>query len=143
MSSRRLLPVLAALLMPSLAPAASVYNTWAGTPASLSALGKAQSVSEAKASSSWTVNTAYGFGYARARTASGLYEFQLVSVSPASSAGRLNGFWNVSRDGVLLCGQCQGWSSGYTSAPGKPFTINVDNGNYQLTTTITAFNDVF
>ncbi|ATB27630.1 hypothetical protein [Melittangium boletus] len=142
MMSRRLVPVLAVLL-PTLASAASVYNTWAGTPASLTTLGTVTSASDAKASSSWTFGTSYAFAYARARSSAGLYEFQLVSVSPATAGGQLNGYWNVSRDGVLLCSQCQGSATGYTSAPGKPFTISVDNGNYKLTATITAFNDFF
>jgi hypothetical protein len=140
MTSLRLLPVLAALL-PTLASAASVNSTWAGTPATLTALGATYSATSAKAASSYTVGTPYAFAYARAVTSAGTYEFQFVSVSPATSPSyQLSGYWNVSRNGVLLCSNCLGFATGYTSAPPKPFTISVDNGNYKLTTTITAFD---
>jgi hypothetical protein len=143
MTSPRLFPVLATLL-PALASATPVYNLWAGTPATVTALGTAYSATEAKASSSRNVGTPFAFAYARARTSAGTYEFQLVSPpSTAFPMYQLGGNWNVSRDGVLLCSQCLGYAMGYTSAPGKPFTISVDNGNYQLTTTITGFNDFY
>lgn len=142
MKSPRLLAALAALL-PTLASAGSVYNLWAGNSASVTALGTTYAATTSDATLSYNRGTSFAFAYGRAMTSAGLYEFQLVSVSLSSPGYRLDGYWNVSRDGTLLCGQCYGSADGLSSGAGKPFTITVDGSNYKLTATINGHHDIY
>jgi hypothetical protein len=133
MKSFRLLVALSALV-PAVA-SASIYNIWANKPGTLITLGTTQTPTSVDASVSWNTNTSFAFAYARARTSAGeTYEFQLVSVTtiPSMTTDWLEGTWNVSRNGVVVCSQCAGRLDGLSSAAGKPLFISVDGGNYQV-----------
>lgn len=131
MKSFRLLVALSALV-PAVA-SASIYNIWANKPGTLITLGTTQTPTSVDASVSWNTNTRFAFAYARAKTSAGeTYEFQLVSMTSSVYTDRLDGTWNVSRNGVVVCSQCAGSIDGLTSGAGKPLFISVDGGNYQV-----------
>lgn len=120
-----------------------MYNSTAGSPATLTVLGSSSSPTETRLVSSTNVGTPFGFISARARTGTNTYEFQFVSYEPAlNSGGQIGAYWNVSRDGVLVCTQCPGFFSGNSRGAGKPFTISVDNGNYKVVATLTAYTQI-
>jgi hypothetical protein len=143
MKSYRLLVALSALI-PTLASAGPVYNIWANKPGYLTTLGTTQLAVSSESSASFNTSTAFAFVYARARTGAGdTYEFQLVSVTSTVPGDRVDGYWNVTRNGVAVCSQCTGYVYGLSSGAGKPLNISVDGGNYQVKPIITSRNDIY
>ncbi|WP_375768705.1 hypothetical protein NR798_44680 [Archangium gephyra] len=142
MKSLRLLVALSALV-PAVASANPVYSSWANQPGSLTTLGTTQTPASVDTAVSWNVSTSFAFAFARAKTSAGeTYEFQLVSATPISQMDRIDGTWNVTRNGVVLCSQCTGFVSGLSSWLGKPLTISVDGGNYAMSAIITNRYDI-
>lgn len=146
MKSLRLLAL--AAVLPALAWAASiypVYNIWASKPGNLTVLGTTQLATATDCSASINTKTGIGFAYARATTSAGdTYEFQLTSVtSTPPVSDPLSGYWNVTRNGVAVCTQCAGTIFGMTSGAGKPLSISVDGGNYQVAPIITNRYDFY
>lgn len=143
MKPTRLLVVLPALL-PTLALANPVRDLRATNPGNITALGTSQTAASSSAVFSFNSNTPYAFGYGRARTSAGVtYEFQLVSLTASTLGERIDGYWNVTRDGVAVCTQCLGYAYGLSSGEGKPLFIYVDGGNYQMSAGITSRYDVY
>ncbi|HEX8441396.1 hypothetical protein [Archangium sp.] len=143
MKSLRLLVALSALV-PAVASAASVYNIWANKPGTLTTLGATQIPTSVDTSVSWNTNTQFAFAFARAKTSAGeTYEFQLVSVTSVLPTDRVYGTWNVTRNGIALCSQCAGYVAGLSSGAGKPLTISVDGGNYQVSPIMTSRYDIW
>lgn len=142
MKSLRTLIALSALV-PAIASASPVYSSWANQPGSLTTLGSTQTPASANIAVSWNINTTFAFAYARAKTSAGdTYEFQLVSAAPISQMDRVDGTWNVSRNGVAVCSQCTGFVSGLSSWIGKPLTVSVDGGNYAMSAIIANRYDI-
>jgi len=143
MKSYRLLVALSALI-PTVASAGPVYNIWANKPGYLTTLGTTQLAVSNESSASFNTSTAFAFVYARARTGAGdTYEFQLLAVTSTAPGDRIDGDWNVSRNGVVICGKCTGYVQGLSSGAGKPLNIVVDGGNYQVNPVITSRNDIY
>lgn len=142
MKSLRLLAALSALV-PAVA-SASVYNIWATKPGTLTTLGTTQTPAAVDASVSWNTSTSFAFVYARARTSADVtYEFQLVSMTSSLYTDQINGTWNVTRNGVVVCSQCAGSIDGLSSGVGKPFNISVDGGNYQVSPIMTNRYNIY
>jgi len=143
MKSYRLLVALSALI-PTVASAGPVYNIWANKPGYLTTLGTTQLAVSGSGSASFNTDTAFAFVYARAKTGAGdTYEFQLVSVTNTVPTDRVDGYWNVLRNGVAVCSACTGYVYGLSSGAGKPLNIVVDGGNYQVNPIITSRNDIY
>jgi hypothetical protein len=143
MKSYRLLVALSALI-PTVASAGPVYNIWANKPGYLTTLGTTQLAVSGASSASFNTDTAFAFVYAKAKTSAGdTYEFQLVSVTSTAPGDRVDGHWNVSRNGVAVCSACTGYVQGLSSGAGKPLNIFVDGGNYQVNPIITSRNDIY
>ncbi len=57
------------------------------------------------------------------------YEFTL-SESTATTSSTITGYWDVSRDGTLLCGGCAGQATGMNQAVTNSYSLVIDDPIY-------------
>ncbi len=69
----------------------------------------------------WKENTLLGFFNAKAEVGKTTYQFQLVSISN-SDEREIEGFWDIWRNGTLVCSGCVG----------KAYGLDGDIGNYSI-----------
>lgn len=75
-------------------------------------------------SSNWQESTPQAFSHALGSAFGNLYEFRLIKVA-SSDASKIEGSWNVYRNGVVVCGGCIGRAYGLNGAVGDYFKIYV------------------
>ena len=126
-------------LFPAVAWSNPVHNVWATSPLFVADASGWYDATSADCAFSWTETTTQAVANARATTASGdVYEFQLVSTTASTSSGSIIGVWNVSRNDVALCTQCEGSAYGLNGGVGSYFKLYVGNGTYHLSAYITS-----
>src|SRR5690349_1739367 len=93
------------VLCPALAWSAPTHNVMSNQGLYVSEPGAAsQNISSADMTFVWTEGTTNAFGLAKAWVATGdAYEFQLASVTAPTTATSIQGLWNISKNGTLLC----------------------------------------
>jgi len=141
MKMSRLLMSLGALF-PAIAWSSPVHNVWATSPLFVADASGRYEATSANCAFSWNESTPQAFANARAKTAAGdVYEFQLVSTTGNTSSSSITGVWNVSKNGVALCTQCEGSAYGLSGGVGSYFKIYVGNGTYHLSAYVTSTYD--
>jgi len=99
--------------------------------------GVTQNVTSANMTFVWTEGTSSAFSYAQATVSTGeSYEFQLVSVTALTTATQIQGLWNISKNGALLCSSCAGQVYGFYGS----FKFYADSG-YHFSGFITSRTD--
>ncbi|MFY0580693.1 hypothetical protein ACN28S_46350 [Cystobacter fuscus] len=103
------------VLCPALAWSAPTHNVMSNQGLYVSEPGAAsQNISSADMTFVWTEGTTNAFGLAKAWVATGdAYEFQLASVTAPTTATSIQGLWNISKNGTLLCASCAGQVYGF------------------------------
>jgi len=123
-----------------------IHSIWATSPLYVGDTSGMYSATSAKCAFSW--NTATGHAFVNARATAGMvgtaginvYEFQLLSVTAGGvTSGQISGVWNVTKNNVMVCGNCQGTAYGLNSGVGNYFKIYVGPNNaYHLSAYITS-----
>ncbi len=79
------------------------------------------SFNKGDAAALWTENTRDGFFQVAVEVSSGdTYEFTLVAIG-TSDADRITGFWDVKRNGMLVCIGCVGQAYGLNQPSGNDY----------------------
>ncbi|MFY2558322.1 hypothetical protein ACN469_11880 [Corallococcus terminator] len=65
-------------------------------------------------------------------------ELELVTLQGSPTDDYLEGLWDVTLDGVLVCSACQGYAKGLRHPVGQTYSIDVDNSFYRLDGIITS-----
>ncbi|NVJ21285.1 MULTISPECIES: hypothetical protein [Myxococcus] len=91
---------------------------------------------------SWKEGAGPAFANARITAdASGIatvLELHLVALQGLPTNDVVQGLWNVTLDGVLVCAACPGYAKGLSHPVGSPYNIDVDNSFYRLDGIITS-----
>lgn len=79
------------------------------------------SFNRGNAAALWTENTRDGYFYAVVEVSSGeVYEFALIAIAN-SDADSITGFWDVKRNGTLVCNGCVGKAYGLSQSAGSNY----------------------
>jgi hypothetical protein len=65
-------------------------------------------------------------------------ELNLVTLQGAPTDDLVQGLWDVTLDGTLVCSACQGFAKGLNNPVGSPYNIDVSNSFYRLDGIITS-----
>ncbi|HEX8539905.1 MAG TPA: hypothetical protein VF664_20760 [Cystobacter sp.] len=116
------------VLCPALAWSNPTHNVISNRGLYVSEPGAAsQNITSADMTFVWTEGTTNAFGLAKAWVATGdAYEFQLVSVTAPTKDSEIQGLWNISKNGTLLCSSCSGKVYGFYGS----FKFYSDNGHH-------------
>ncbi|ATB42866.1 hypothetical protein CYFUS_008345 [Cystobacter fuscus] len=106
------------VLCPALAWSSPTHNVMSNRGLYVSEPGAAsQNITSADMTFVWTEGTTNAFGLAKAWVATGdAYEFQLASVTAPTTATSIQGLWNISKNGTLLCASCAGQVYGFSGS---------------------------
>jgi hypothetical protein len=130
------------VLVPALAWSNPIHNVWATTPMYVADTAGWYNATTVNSSFGWNEATGYAFGNARATVGTNVYEFQLTSVTASTTSGQIIGTWNVTKNNVVICGNCQGSAYGLDGGVGNYYKIYVGPNNaFHLSAGITnAYN---
>lgn len=65
-------------------------------------------------------------------------ELNLVTVQGTPTDDLVEGLWDVTLDGTLVCSACQGFAKGLSNPVGSDYNIDVSNSFYRLDGIITS-----
>lgn len=128
-------------LVPALAWSAPVHSIWSTGAVALIAPGFSGTPGTATGTASWTESSSYANINVRVPTSSGVWEFQLVSVTGLTSNDQVNGLWNVTFNGTPQCTNCAGQAYGLSNSTGVYYKIYVSNYTYGVGATISSRYD--
>jgi hypothetical protein len=133
MKNHRLLSALC-VLFPALAWSNPVHSVWSNSPMFVAdPVGGFQTATKANCAFSWTEGTGYAFANATATSSTGdVFEFQFLAPTASAANGAIVGNWNVTKNGVLVCGNCSGSAYGLSGGVGTGFKIYVSGESYHL-----------
>lgn len=125
-------------LFPTMAWSGQVHSIWSNQPLYVfDTPGTNPTAVSGSCSLSWNEATGQAFVNARAKNINGdLFEFQLVSLTAKASVDQLDGYWNITKNGVPVCTQCLGSAYGLSSPVGNYFKIYVANSKYHFSASI-------
>lgn len=130
------------VLFPALAWSSPIHNVLATRPMYVADTSGWYNASTANCSFSWNEATGYAFANARATVGTDIYEFQLTSVTASTMSGQITGVWNVTKNNVVICGNCEGSAYGLNGGVDSYFKIYVGpNNTYHLSAGITSVYD--